>query len=484
LSYSGWKEKHDIWLNLKVDIRRFSFIEMLHEDQIKDGVSLTSDQLTAMVIFVNTGELDANVLTEAAAATKHVQHTPHREASELFHVGQKVDIQDSYKSAAHQAMALKWRPGVVTDIRGCHVHVHYIGWGGEWDEAVDTSLAAERGRLKAGGSRIVPRGTSRDTCQRQIIAASPSARKKKKQQEREREGEGGGVCQEPAKAPVARRRRSLGEASGSGSGTSSGGSGSGGNNNNSSSNNKSSNLDSLVGEALSRKQRSQRGDSGSGGAACRPDVPTKAPRRGMSRTRSFPPLSYDEDTHNEECMLHMYEQQEKDYYTALQQEEAFVASLNQQKLHVVEVDGDGNCLFRAVAHQLWLDEDRHLELRRLCVAHMRKHADRFAVFFEGDFSQHLRGMERPGTWGDDLEIRALEEIADRLVLIYSSLSPLPEPLKTSFDEGRLLQGVAPLKVSYHGENHYNSIFDEAVCLPLEIRPSSVLSDTRHKHLMD
>ena len=52
-------------------------------------------------------------------------------------------------------------------------------------------------------------------------------------------------------------------------------------------------------------------------------------------------------------------------------------------MYVVDVDGDGNCLFRAVAHQMYLDESRHLEVRQRCVDHMMSHRARFKMFAAG-----------------------------------------------------------------------------------------------------
>jgi hypothetical protein len=437
----GWKDKHDVWLNLKVDIKRFSFIEMLDEEQIKDGVPLTEDQLATMVVYANTGD-------RSAIESKPRKAKESNSSKLEFYVGQKVDIQDSYKSKDNGKVSVKWRPGEIVDVQNnCHVHVHYIGWGDEWDEVVDTSV--EGHRIKVGGSHIVPRGTSRDSYKRQIVAASPAAKNRKA---------GDNVVKGPRKE-MAPRRRSLGEKSGK----------------------TNPNLDSLVSEHMSKQKNSRREG---GQVATEPDQSNnQPPRRGMTRTRSFPPLSYDSDTQNEEYMFHLYEQQETDYYDALQQEKDFIASLNKKKMHVVEVDGDGNCLFRAVAHQIWLDEDRHLELRKMCVAHMKRNADRYAAFFDGDFADYLQRMSRPGKWGDDIEIRALEEVIDRVINIYSSQSDFCEPLKTNFDEVNLLAGIDPIKISYHGKNHYNSIFDETVCLPLGIRDSKILSTTRHKQLM-
>ena len=79
----------------------------------------------------------------------------------------------------------------------------------------------------------------------------------------------------------------------------------------------------------------------------------------------------------------------------------------------------------------------------------------------------------------------MEEILDRIITIYSSESKDVRPLATNFDEARLLKmyygnSYAPLKLSYHGECHYNSVFDEAVQLPLNVASTTKLLESRTK----
>lgn len=149
-------------------------------------------------------------------------------------------------------------------------------------------------------------------------------------------------------------------------------------------------------------------------------------------------------------------------------------------LHVVEVEGDGNCLFRAVSHQLYLSEEHHMQLRTMCVEHMSRHRGRFQPFCPTNFDDHLRLMRQCGSWADDLEIRALEELLDREFSLYSSESrdAAPTPMNINFDEHLLLESAEPIKLSYHGMSHYNSIFDEKTPLPLDQRTSTVLLDER------
>ena len=167
-----------------------------------------------------------------------------------------------------------------------------------------------------------------------------------------------------------------------------------------------------------------------------------------------------------------------------QTEDKFLDIMEQNGLHVIEIEGDGNCLFRAVSHQLYLDEGHHNELRQQAVAHMEKHRERFIPFCPTNFDEHIKNMKSSGYWGDDLEIRALEEILDRIILIYSRESTISlasqqlGPVNNNFQERDLMANVAPMILSYHGFSHYNSVFNEKQSLPLEARASSVLLTER------
>ena len=156
----------------------------------------------------------------------------------------------------------------------------------------------------------------------------------------------------------------------------------------------------------------------------------------------------------------------------------FTSRLQAIGLHIIRVDGDGNCLFRAVAHQIYLDESRHIELRARCVRHMKEHWERYKSFCDSDFDAYLRSMEIPGTWGDNLEIFALEEVLDRFICIYSSEGKEVKPMKIHFDDDFRLDGVEPILLTYHGQNHYNSLFNEKCPLPLQSRSSKLILEYR------
>ncbi|CAL1129047.1 unnamed protein product [Cladocopium goreaui] len=80
-------------------------------------------------------------------------------------------------------------------------------------------------------------------------------------------------------------------------------------------------------------------------------------------------------------------------------------------MQMVEMAGDGNCQFRTIAFNLFRSQDHHAAPRRAAVAHMKKHADFFGVFFEdeAEFQKYLKNMSISGTWGDELTLRAVVE---------------------------------------------------------------------------
>ena len=97
------------------------------------------------------------------------------------------------------------------------------------------------------------------------------------------------------------------------------------------------------------------------------------------------------------------------------------------------------------------------------------------MFVDGNFEEYCKEMEKSTIWGDDIEIRALEEILDRIICIYSPDNDIIEPLNKNFEEDALLKDVPPLNLTYHGNSHYNSLIkDEDRELP-KMRHSSVLT---------
>ena len=90
----------------------------------------------------------------------------------------------------------------------------------------------------------------------------------------------------------------------------------------------------------------------------------------------------------------------------------FNSRLHRYGLRALEVGGNGNCLFRAIAHQIHGDANRHLEIRRTGVQYLQNNPNRFiesAVVDNTSWSEYINYMSRAGAWGDHIILQAIAE---------------------------------------------------------------------------
>ena len=101
----------------------------------------------------------------------------------------------------------------------------------------------------------------------------------------------------------------------------------------------------------------------------------------------------------------------------------------------------------------------HRTIRHDVCEYLRSHREKFGYVAE-NFDEYVNLRELDGTWGDNPEIIAIEELFDRRVDIYTPRDGY-EPRKTHFVFPTHLMGdVTPIRLHYQGNNHYNSIIVE------------------------
>ena len=135
----------------------------------------------------------------------------------------------------------------------------------------------------------------------------------------------------------------------------------------------------------------------------------------------------------------------------------FNSRLRRYGLRAQEVGGNGNCLFRAIAYQIYGDVNRHLEIRRTGVQYLENNPDRFiesAVVDNTLWSEYINYMSRAGAWGDHIILQAIAENMNlRIHVIESS---------QNFDELTLVQTLnlsettRSIYIGHIGELHYVS----------------------------
>jgi hypothetical protein len=97
----------------------------------------------------------------------------------------------------------------------------------------------------------------------------------------------------------------------------------------------------------------------------------------------------------------------------------YLGGLKRHGLEEVYMVGDGACLFRSAAHQVYGDASLHWLVREKVADFMSLHKDHFAPFVLGDFDAYVQDKRLPSTWGDDPEIAALGSLYKAAVEIWS-----------------------------------------------------------------
>ena len=132
------------------------------------------------------------------------------------------------------------------------------------------------------------------------------------------------------------------------------------------------------------------------------------------------------------------------------------------------------CLNGVKPLRFWLtyclrSASKHKKVRAECCDYLGKNKDRFEGFvsaFGVSFKAYVKGMKSEGEWGGDPEIRVMEELYDRPFQIYEVVGDgdSTNPRQIHFNDlpEKELEGVDPIRLSYHGSNHYNSV------VPLEV----------------
>jgi OTU domain-containing protein 5 len=147
---------------------------------------------------------------------------------------------------------------------------------------------------------------------------------------------------------------------------------------------------------------------------------------------------------------------EKNIRPKLTREEEFVqlsASLKEKGLQIKFMKEDGNCLFRAVADQLFGDQEMHDIVRDKCLNYMVAERDHFSQFVCEDFGEYIRRKRVDKCFGNNPEIQAISELYNRPIEIYSATEPL------NIFQGDYVKDNYPIRMSYHEGNHYNSVID-------------------------
>ncbi|XP_069065606.1 OTU domain-containing protein 5 isoform X1 [Pleurodeles waltl] len=139
--------------------------------------------------------------------------------------------------------------------------------------------------------------------------------------------------------------------------------------------------------------------------------------------------------------------------TVEQQETRFEKTLQEKKGFIIkQMKEDGACLFRAVADQIYGDQDMHEVVRKHCMDYLMKNADYFSSYVTEDFTTYINRKRKNNCHGNHIEMQAMAEMYNRPVEVYQYGT---EPINTF--HGIQKNEDEPIRVSYHRNIHYNSV---------------------------
>ncbi|KAL1915634.1 uncharacterized protein VTP21DRAFT_6393 [Calcarisporiella thermophila] len=122
-------------------------------------------------------------------------------------------------------------------------------------------------------------------------------------------------------------------------------------------------------------------------------------------------------------------------------------------LYCKEIEGDGNCLFRALSDQLYgCPSQKHLDLRNEICDYIASCSEEFAPFVdEVSLDEHICSMRNSGVFGGHMELVAFARLKRVNVRVY-------QPGYIYVIEGGCTKNADPeIHIAYHTWQHYSSI---------------------------
>lgn len=153
------------------------------------------------------------------------------------------------------------------------------------------------------------------------------------------------------------------------------------------------------------------------------------------------------------------------------EQESLDILFDDKKLKIHDIEADGDCLYRAVEHQLGLANDSnerltYKEIRERTCRYMLDNSEDFLPFLvndqgdlmnKQDYDNYCTRIAKTKEWGGHLELTAISKFTKKPIHIYQANNRSPiviEPQDKSDKEPILLSFHKHL---YHLGEHYNSL---------------------------
>ncbi|XP_023247466.1 OTU domain-containing protein 5-B isoform X2 [Copidosoma floridanum] len=132
----------------------------------------------------------------------------------------------------------------------------------------------------------------------------------------------------------------------------------------------------------------------------------------------------------------------------------FEKRLRKIGFNIKKMGEDGACLFRAVADQVYGDQEMHGVVRRHCMDYIAGNQEFFSHFVAEDFTEYVDRKRQEYVHGNHIEMQAMSEMYNRSIELFCYST---EPI--NIFHGVQKTDNEPIRLSYQRGSHYNSIVD-------------------------
>ncbi|KAL3502407.1 hypothetical protein ACH5RR_036856 [Cinchona calisaya] len=121
----------------------------------------------------------------------------------------------------------------------------------------------------------------------------------------------------------------------------------------------------------------------------------------------------------------------------------------------MQIEGDGNCQFRALADQLFRNPDYHKHVRKQVVKQLKSFKKLYESYVPMRYKDYLKKMRRLGEWGDHVTLQAAADRFGAKICLVTSfrdtcyIEILPKDKNPSRE----------IWLSFWSEVHYNSLYE-------------------------
>lgn len=134
--------------------------------------------------------------------------------------------------------------------------------------------------------------------------------------------------------------------------------------------------------------------------------------------------------------------------------ERLLERLSTYGLAELQVEGDGNCQFRALADQLFRNPEYHRHVRKEVVKQLKHFHKFYESYVPMKYKSYLKKMKRSGEWGDHLTLQAAADRFGAKICLLTSFRDTCFIEIVPKDRGPSRE----LWLSFWSEVHYNSLY--------------------------